>query len=146
MYVSFELDYNLRFFFILKKEDQDPRRLTFYLNYFLDLTHRLFINNVENNDKFLEHESARSVSSFQQTNCLHLLKAMRQCEWKAPQFWSSLLEKFLSNMSHPYKAVREKVVSVSNLFISFKMFFFIKKAFYFICHILLKECGSLFNS
>lgn len=110
---------NKYFNFNLKKEDQDPRRLTFYINYFLELTHRLFsTDHFDNNGHLLDHESTKSISSFQQTSCLHLLKAMHQCEWKSPQFWSNLFETFLSNMSHPYKAVREKVVSVSSLIFS----------------------------
>jgi hypothetical protein len=92
------------------KEDQDPRRLTFYINYFMDLTRRFFTNKQVSTDT----ESSK-FSSFQQTSCLHLLNALGQCEWKAPEFWSCLFETFLSNMNHPYKSVREKIALVSKV-------------------------------
>ena len=78
----------------------------------MDLTHRLFKNKEENADYPTESELSNTAASFQQTNCLHLIKAMRQCEWKAPEFWSGLFETFMANMSHPYKTVREKIAFV----------------------------------
>lgn len=85
-------------------EDQDPRRLTFYLNYFKNLAFRILPN--EHSDL---NESSFTSTSFQQTSCLQFLIAFSQLEWRAPEFWASLIDLFLNNMSHPYKSVREKI-------------------------------------
>lgn len=84
-------------------EDQDPRRMTFYLKYFTELTVKIFgANQQEITD------DANSTSSFQQSSCLQLLSSLNQLEWRVPMFWSNLFDMFLNNMSHPYKAIREK--------------------------------------
>ena len=83
-------------------EDQDPRRLTFYLNYFKKLAFKILPNNDQD-------ASEISSTSFQQTSCLQFLIAFSQLEWRAPEFWASLIDLFLSNVSHPYKSVREKI-------------------------------------
>ncbi|RNA03229.1 proteasome activator complex subunit 4B-like [Brachionus plicatilis] len=85
-------------------EDQDPRRLTFYLNYFKNLAFRILPNSDQD-----ASESSSTSTSFQQTSCLQFLIAFSQVEWRAPEFWASLIDLFLNNMSHPYKSVREKI-------------------------------------
>jgi hypothetical protein len=85
-------------------EDQDPRRMTFYLQYFTDLTLRIF----GKEDASQETETEASTSSFQQTSCLQLLASLNQLEWRIPSFWSGLFEVFTNNLGHPYKAIREK--------------------------------------
>ncbi len=85
-------------------EDQDPRRMTFYLQYFTSLTTKIFGKETTSN----ESESDASTSSFQQTSCLQLLTSLNQLEWRIPRFWSNLFDLFTSNLSHPYKAIREK--------------------------------------
>lgn len=96
-------------------EDQDPRRLCFYLNYFAQLTTRMFA--VESKEEATPtvantNDSTTSVStgtsSFQQSSTLQFLLAFNQFEWKIPQFWNSLIDVFMRNMSHPYKSIREK--------------------------------------
>ena len=87
-------------------EDQDPRRMTFYLQYFTGLTMKIFKGGKEEAE--VEAESDASTSSFQQTSCLQLLAALNQLEWRIPRFWSDLFDVFTSNLSHPYKAIREK--------------------------------------
>jgi proteasome activator subunit 4 len=82
-------------------EDQDPRRMTFYLNYFVDLTLRMFNESGEQVNK---------PTSFQQTSCLHLLISLGQMEWRIQTFWSLLLDTFMRQMSHSYKSIREKVI------------------------------------
>ncbi len=81
-------------------EDQDPRRMTFYLKYFTDLTTKVF------GPAGVKQDS--SITSFQQTSYLQLISALNQFEWRIPTFWSNLFDMFLNNMSHPYKAIREK--------------------------------------
>ncbi|CAF0770306.1 unnamed protein product [Brachionus calyciflorus] len=86
-------------------EDQDPRRLTFYMNYFKNLALRI----LPKNSNFGSMDESSSATSFQQTSCLQFLIAFSQLEWRAPDFWSSLIDLLLNNMNHPYKTVREKV-------------------------------------
>lgn len=88
-------------------EDQDPRRLTFYMEYFKDLAFRML--RMETNDSIGSDSSSSSASSFQQSSCLQFLVAFSQLEWKAPLFWSNLVDLFLANMTHPYKSIREKI-------------------------------------
>lgn len=81
-------------------EDQDPRRMTFYLNYFSDFAKKLFKPN---------ECGEVGATSFQQSSFLQLIgSSLNQMEWRIPSFWSDLLNIFLANMSHPYKAIREK--------------------------------------
>ena len=80
----------------------------------MDLTRRFFTNK-EEISQASDNEASKSTS-FQQTSCLHLLNAIGQCEWKAPDFWSGLFDTFMSNMSHPYKSVREKIALVCRVF------------------------------
>ena len=80
--------------------------MTFYLNYLNELTKRVFGLNDSIQQK--DVESLASASSFQQSSCLQLLSALSQMEWRIPAFWSNMLDIFLSNMTHPYKAIREK--------------------------------------
>jgi proteasome activator subunit 4 len=89
-------------------EDQDPRRLTFYINYFMELTQRFFPIKDETSAMSVENSESSKATSFQQTSCLHLLNAIGQCEWKASDFWTGLFDTFISNMNHSYKSVREK--------------------------------------
>ena len=77
------------------KEDQDPRRISFYINYIKDLAIL----------KLFDNQS----SSFQRTSSLHFLKALNQCEWRIPNVYNQLNTMLLVQMNHPYKAVREKV-------------------------------------
>lgn len=93
-------------------EDQDPRRLVFYLNYFIQLTIRMFAST--NSDTTAE--TTASMSSFQQASTLQFLLAFNQFEWKIPGFWNSLIDVFMLNMSHPYKSIREKNASYNSLF------------------------------
>lgn len=87
-------------------EDQDPRRLTFYLNYFQNLIKKTFAKSSESGGS--SDDSQNNVSSFQQSSCLYLMTAFSQFEWRAPTIWSNLFDIFMSNMSHPYKTIREK--------------------------------------
>ena len=81
-------------------EDQDPRRMTFYLNYLFDFAKNLFKQN---------DAGEVSATSFQQSSFLQIIgSSLNQMEWRIPSFWSDLLSIFLANMSHPYKAIREK--------------------------------------
>lgn len=81
-------------------EDQDPRRFTFYLNYFCNLTLKIFPAG--------KTSSSTAQNSFQQASCLQFLLAFNQFEWRIPVFWNRLLDTFLANMNHPYKTIREK--------------------------------------
>lgn len=85
------------------KEDQDPRRMTFYLNYFqevfLSVLVDLKLNSIENPKK----------SSFESTNTLQLLSAFTQFEWRIPLFWAKLSTPLQENMSSTNKTVREIV-------------------------------------
>jgi hypothetical protein len=83
------------FFSLFLQEDQDPRRMSFYITYLKELAFK----------KLLENQS----SSFQRTSSLHFLKAMNQFEWRLPSVFSQLHTMLLIQMNHPYKAVREKV-------------------------------------
>jgi hypothetical protein len=82
--------------------DQDPRRMTFYINYFSDLMKRIF----------MKHETSdtlqSSSSSIQQSSCLTIISTFAQFEWRAEEFWCNNKDIFISNLSHPYKEVREK--------------------------------------
>ena len=101
-------------------EDQDPRRLTFYLNYFGELARKMLFRGKEDKDDFVIVNSAvvdaASPSSFQQTSCLNLLGAFSQLEWRAQLFWSNLADLLQANMSHPYKAIREKIGACLTLY------------------------------
>ncbi len=76
-------------------EDQDPRRMWFYINYFKNLIFRKF------NDQ--------TTSSFQNSSCLNLLRPMNQFEWRIPNAWPDMYELFRDKMDHPYKVVRDKI-------------------------------------
>lgn len=89
-------------------EDQDPRRLVFFLNYFVQLTVRMFASTTTSD---ATTETTVSMSSFQQASTLQFLLALNQFEWKIPEFWRSIIDVFLLNMSHPYKSIREKNAS-----------------------------------
>lgn len=82
-------------------EDQDPRRMTFYLKYFTDLTLRIF-SSID-----VKQDASNSSSSFLQNSCLQLLLNLNQFEWRIPRFWASMFGTFMNIMSHPYKAIRE---------------------------------------
>lgn len=85
-------------------EDQDPRRLTFYMNYFKSLAFKMLPNKED-----AESQQTATSNLFQQTSCLQFLISFSQLEWRAPDFWSNLIDLLLTNMSHPFKSVREKV-------------------------------------
>jgi hypothetical protein len=86
---------------LFKKEDQDPRRMTFYLNYFKDQMTKVFKEleslNLENKHK----------SSFQQVNTLQLFTTFSQFEWRIQRFWSNLLILIQNNLGNNYKLIRE---------------------------------------
>lgn len=93
-------------------EDQDPRRLTFYINYFSELVRRVIFkkDNENDNDFVVVNEgSSSSPTSFQQASCLNLIATLSQEEWRAQLLWSSLIDLFQANMTHPYKSIREKI-------------------------------------
>jgi hypothetical protein len=73
--------------------------MTFYINYFVDLTIKMFDNSNDNN-KF---------TSFQQTSCLHILISFGQFEWRIQSFWHRLMSLFMKQMDHTYKTIREKI-------------------------------------
>ena len=98
-------------------EDQDPRRLTFYMNYFGDLVRKMLFKNKEDNDfVIINPTDPANPSSFQQTTCLSLVAALSQLEWRAQLFWSNLVDLFQANMNHPYKAIREKIGACLTLY------------------------------
>lgn len=81
-------------------EDQDPRRMTFYLNYF----QALFLNALNS----LKTNSLESkASSFEHLNALQLMSALGEFEWRIPKFWSSLLIPIQENMGNNNKLLRE---------------------------------------
>ena len=86
-------------------EDQDPRRMTFYINYFVDLTLKMFDNSNDNN----------KYTSFQQTSCLHILISFGQFEWRIQSFWHKLMNLFMKQMDHTYKTIREKIGTCMSL-------------------------------
>lgn len=88
--------------FSAASEDQDPRRLAFYLNYFSDLIRRVFERKVDREG---------GSTSFQQSSCLYLAYAFSQLEWRAEQLWSGMQEILRTNLTHPYKAVRERIAN-----------------------------------
>lgn len=81
-------------------EDQDPRRMTFYLNYF----QALFLKALSS----LRNNTAESkASSFEHLNALQLMSALGEFEWRIPKFWSSLLVPLQENMGNTNKFLRE---------------------------------------
>ena len=86
--------------------------MTFYLNYLNELTKRVFGLTTNVSTKSIhqqqDSEALASASSFQQSSCLQLLSSLSQMEWRIPTFWTNMMDIFLSNMTHPYKAIREK--------------------------------------
>lgn len=84
----------LIFFFFLK-EDQDPRRMFFYINYLKDL----IITKLD------EEQS----STFQRSSCLYLVKSINQFEWRIPKIWTELYDALIKKMNNPYKVIREKL-------------------------------------
>jgi hypothetical protein len=83
--------------------------MTFYLNYFIDLAKKIFGTSSEHLEQLSNKNDANiAASSFQQSSCLQLLACLNQQEWRIPLLWSSLLDIFSNNMTHPYKAIREK--------------------------------------
>ncbi len=91
-------------------EDQDPRRMTFYLNYFQEL----FLNNLMDlNLVSLDDNSQKS--SFEATSVLRLMSAFSQFEWRIPTFWASLLPALQQNMSSPNKLVRDVIPTCLSL-------------------------------
>jgi len=83
-------------------EDQDPRRMTFYLNYFQEL----FLNTLMDL-KLVSMDSNSQKSSFEATSVLQLISAFSQFEWRIPTFWASLLPALQQNMSSANKLVRD---------------------------------------
>jgi proteasome activator subunit 4 len=89
-------------------EDQDPRRLTFYMNYFSELFKKMLARR-EENDFVIVNTDPSNPTSFQQASCLNLIAGLSQLEWRAQKFWSNLVDVFQANMTHPYKSIREKI-------------------------------------
>jgi hypothetical protein len=87
---------------MLVKEDKDPRRCTFYLNYFKNLLVDIFSDLSK-----LKSDTSKQKSSFKLTNCLQLIACMNQFEWRIPMFWSYLIEPLFESMDHSNKLVRE---------------------------------------
>lgn len=85
--------------FSTSMEDQDPRRMAFYINYFKNLA----INKLSNDD---------SASSFQCSASLHLLKALNQCEWRIPTIRNEIFNGLMTKMDHTYKTVRERLAGI----------------------------------
>ena len=77
--------------------DKDPRRMTFYLNYFKNLIFDTF------NDLNRQKTEKKYASSLKQTNRLQLLACMNQFEWRIPLFWDYLTQSLFENMDHPNK-------------------------------------------
>jgi proteasome activator subunit 4 len=93
-------------------EDQDPRRLVFYINYFSQLTMKMFnANKPDESVATAVADTAPIQNSFQQASCLQFLLAFNQFEWKVQSFWNGLADLFMANMNHPYKSIREKISS-----------------------------------
>ena len=81
-------------------QDQDPRRMTFYLNYFQEL----FLKSLGS----LKANSMESkASSFEHTNILQLMSTFGEYEWRIPKFWSALIVPIQENMSTTNKLFRE---------------------------------------
>lgn len=99
-------------------EDQDPRRLVFYINFFTQLTLRMFSStslspslsssSSPSSPSSSSDVQQQQISSIQQASCLQFLSALNQFEWKIPKFWNGVVDLLMSNMSHPYKSIREK--------------------------------------
>jgi proteasome activator subunit 4 len=89
-------------------EDQDPRRMTFYMNYFNDLVKKM-LPKKEDNDFVIVNTDPSNPTSFQQASCLNLVAGLSQLEWRAQRFWANLVEVLQVNMNHPYKTIREKI-------------------------------------
>jgi hypothetical protein len=83
------------------KEDQDPRRMIFYLNYYKDLMFQVY-RELDSSNSENKHKS-----SFQQVNTLQLFSTFNQFEWKIPKFWSNLLDLFQNNFGSNFKLIRE---------------------------------------
>jgi proteasome activator subunit 4 len=96
-------------------EDQDPRRLTFYMNYLSDLVKKIFFKKEDGGDDFViveqqqQQQQQNLPTSFQQASCLNLVSALSQTEWRSQAFWASLIDLLMANMNHPYKTIREKI-------------------------------------
>ncbi|CAF0997060.1 unnamed protein product [Brachionus calyciflorus] len=88
-------------------EDQDPRRMTFYLNYLKD-----GLNRVLNELSCLD---TRTKPSFKLTNFLQLLTSLSQFEWKIPNFWNDIIQRLTDFMGHTNKLVREIIYSCAVL-------------------------------
>lgn len=92
-------------------EDQDPRRLVFYINFFTQLTLRMFSSSTSttlSSSPSTDVQQQQQISSIQQASCLQFISAFNQFEWKVPKFWNSVVDLFMANMNHPYKSIREK--------------------------------------
>jgi proteasome activator subunit 4 len=78
-------------------EDQDPRRMHFYIDYFKKLVEKKL------------NDDQNKTSSFQNAACLSLMHGIKQFEWRIPEVWFELNLLFESKMNHSYKVVREKI-------------------------------------
>jgi hypothetical protein len=92
-------------------EDQDPRRMTFYFNYFVELFEQVFADLAQN-----EKLNVKQTSSTLKQSCiLSFLSSFAQFEWRIPKFWSKFLGLSLDCIEFCPKNVRETLSScISN--------------------------------
>ncbi|RMZ98657.1 proteasome activator complex subunit 4B-like [Brachionus plicatilis] len=88
-------------------EDQDPRRMTFYLNYFksgfVKILNELNVMDV------------KTRPAFKMTNFMQLLTSLSQFEWRIAEFWNDLIEDITYLMGHSNKLIREIIYPKKSL-------------------------------
>lgn len=80
-------------------EDQDPRRMTFYLNYFKDGLVKI-LNELSLMD-------LKTKPAFKMINFMQLLTSLSQFEWRICEFWNDIIEDLIHFMGHSNKLIRE---------------------------------------
>ncbi len=90
---------------MILKEDKDPRRMTFYLNYF----HKTLIE-VLGSSLSSANKQGTKISSFKSSNFIQLAyNCLNQFEWRIPRFWSELIQPLFESMTNQNKAIRELI-------------------------------------